>query len=319
MILTITLNPLLERRIFFPSINLGDNYRDTATEFNVGGKGINVSRQLKSLGIDSLAMTILGGENGKKIRALLEKEGLKSTAVKTNSNARDAVILFEEEADRVTSLISPNAEISEEEAKEFISKMDKIIQNCEIVVLSGSSPCKATDKIFPEAISIANKYDKISVLDTYGQHLTQCIEQTPTVIHNNLKEIEDSLQVEFTNEEKIFSFLDWIYGKGIKQAYLTSGGGKVYSSKFDFHFTAQPPTVIVKDATGSGDAFTTGIVYGHYKDLIYSDALRFAIALGSINTTTFDVCSVNLDEAEELKAGIEIFEIGKKMKTLDVP
>jgi len=65
-----------------------------------------------------------------------------------------------------------------------------MIYNCSAVIFSGSSPCFATDDIFPFGIELANKYDKISILDTYGGHLQACLEAQPTVIHNNKDEVE---------------------------------------------------------------------------------------------------------------------------------
>jgi 1-phosphofructokinase family hexose kinase len=319
MVLTVTINPLLERKFFFQFLEHGNEYRSLSPVLNVGGKGINVSRQLKLLNVDSLAFTILGGENGKKIRHLLEKEKINFTATKTSSETREATLLIETERNLVTTLFSENNTVNEVEANDVVAKLEKMIQNCEIVVLSGSSPSVESDIIFPQLIRIANRFDKISVLDTYGKHLEKCIEESPTIIHNNLSEINSSLNLKLTKETEILEFLDYLYKKGIKQAYLTNGDGSIYCSKADFHYKITPPKIKVKDATGSGDAFVAGIVYGHYSDLIFSETLKTAVVLGVMNAQSFDTCNANFDQAKDLIPGLQVLEIGKKMKTIDAP
>ena len=63
MVLTVTINPLLEKKLFFKSL-AGKNNRASEQLYFAGGKGINISRQLDFLGIKNHAITFLGGANG---------------------------------------------------------------------------------------------------------------------------------------------------------------------------------------------------------------------------------------------------------------
>lgn len=319
MVLTVTINPLLERKFFLPQVVNGKEYRSLSPVFSVGGKGINVSRQLKMLNVDSLTFTILGGENGKKIRHLLEKKRINFTTSKTATETREATLLIETEKNCVTTFFSENNIITHAEAIEVISKLEKMIQNCEIVVLSGSTPSVEADIIFPQLIHFANKYDKISVLDTYGNHLKNCIDECPTILHNNLSEIKSSLNVDLQDENDIIEFLNFLYRKGIKQSFITNGADSVFCSKADFHYKIIPPKIDVKDATGSGDAFVAGIVYGHFHDLIFEETVKTAVAAGVINAQSFDVCNADYNDVKEIIPSISVYEIGKKMKTIDAP
>ena len=65
MILTVTINPLLEKVLFFNLLDNNTAQRSYKEELRAGGKGINVSRQLNMLGVENLAFTFLGGNNGK--------------------------------------------------------------------------------------------------------------------------------------------------------------------------------------------------------------------------------------------------------------
>ncbi len=318
MIVTVTLNPLLERRYSFKGINYPGLNREGIVNIKAGGKGINVSRQLNRLNTSSLVFTFLGGTNGKLLREILREENINFTSVKLNSETREGVVIIDERNEKITYLFGADPEVTEDEADEYKEKLEKIIQNCEIVIFSGSSPCKNTDSIIPFGIDAANKFDKISICDTYGMHLADCIKAAPTILHNNIDELQKSLDIELSSEEDILTFLDNLYKSGIKQCYITDAERNFYSSNFDFHFKVKPPVVKSIDSTGSGDSFMAGIIYGWHNDLTFEDGLKLAIKLGAANASRFDVSNITLIETDDLMLKADVIPIGKKMKTLDV-
>ncbi|MCX7798133.1 MAG: PfkB family carbohydrate kinase [Melioribacter sp.] len=317
MILTVTLNPLLERRLIFSSVELGKNNKCVKEYFAAGGKGINVSRQLNFLNVQNLAFTFLGGNNGKILRSILTEEKINFTVQSTKSETRLANVIIEEKTNRITTFFGLNSKVSKEEATEFKNKLDKLIQNCSIVIFSGSSPCEETNDIFSYGISLANKYDKISILDTYGTHLSECIKEAPTVIHNNITEVENSLSIKLNEEKEKIEYLKNLYNKGIKLCFLTDGENPFYVSKFDFIYKVNIPNVNVIDPTGSGDAFTAGIAYGLENSLVFDEFVKIATALGIANAVKLDTCKVTKDEYEKYLNQILLEPIGKKMKILD--
>jgi len=317
MILTITLNPLLERRLVFGKINYGHTNRAEAEYFTAGGKGINVSRQLNLLGIQNTALTFLGGANGKIFRSLITSEHIDANYVSTKDETRHAVITLDKSNNELTTLFGLNSEVSVSEAEEMKSRLEKIIQNCSAVVLSGSSPSPEADSIFPLAIELANKHDKVSILDTYGNHLKECIEQSPTVVHNNIKEVENSLGISLSTEDAKIQFMKDLYRKGIKMCFLTDGSAPIYASKFDFHYKIIPPAVEEKDPCGSGDSFIAGIVYGLEEALVFEQFFKTAAALGTANAAVFETSSVTKEQMKFYYDQIEVLPLGKKMKIID--
>ena len=197
MILTVTLNPLLERRYYYSTLDLSSVNRNGTVILKAGGKGININRQLNKFGIQNIALLFTGGNDGKLIRESLHNEKIIFSDISTKNETRDASIIIDQSAKKVYSFFRSDSEISMSEVESFILKMEKMISTCELVVFSGSSPCRETDVIFPEGIRMANKMDKISVCDTYGDHLEKCLNASPTIIHNNVDEIQSSLGFHF--------------------------------------------------------------------------------------------------------------------------
>ncbi|NOX18408.1 MAG: 1-phosphofructokinase [Chlorobi bacterium] len=317
MILTVTINPLLERRLFFDRINPEGENRAEKEQYVAGGKGINISRQLNVLGIKNIALTFLGGPTSKILRQTLAAEGINYTAVAIRDDMRTATAIFDGEGKRRVSYFSPNFEVTEKEVNEFKSKLAKMIPNASLVVFAGSSPSPLADEIFPFGIETAEKEDKPVLLDTYGAHLEECLKRKPFALHNNLSEIKKSLNVDLNDEEAINEFLMKLYAKGVRLSFLTNGADYVRAAKFDFHYRAKPPQIKEIDAVGSGDAFTAGIIYGLEKSLVFKDSLKFAAALGALNAADIKTCAAPKEEAEKSAEKICVEEIGKKMKIID--
>ncbi len=66
MIFTLTLNPSLDRYLYVDELKEDDTMRVKKVEDYAAGKGIDVSRVIKELGGNSIAISPLGGENGEK-------------------------------------------------------------------------------------------------------------------------------------------------------------------------------------------------------------------------------------------------------------
>jgi 1-phosphofructokinase family hexose kinase len=317
MILTVTINPLLEQRFSFKKSVSDNKNKDGKLIIAAGGKGINVSRQLNVLNTHNSALTFSGGAYGKLFRESIISEGLNVSFIHSKSETRICTVIINLNEKKTQYFFSENSSITKDETDKFITQMEKMIKNCEIVVFSGSSPGKETDIIFPAGIELAKKYNKISICDTYGRHLKNCLSATPQIIHNNYEEVTGSLDDKLQNESDIIEFLDLLYKKGIKQAYLTNGAKNYYASNFDFHHKVTVPKIGAVDSTGSGDALVAGIAYSWHNNLTFEHQTKLATALGTVNATKYDVCNVAADEVNKILDSVAVIPLGKKMKIID--
>lgn len=317
MVLTVTLNPLLEYRLAYGKRIISKIKRGGKVSFAAGGKGINVSKQLKQLGIQNIALTFSGGTFGKLFREAIKKEVLDFSLINVSSETRVCSVIIDSVNKKLSYYFPENPAISKEESNRFILQMEKMIKNCEIVVFSGSSPCNETDEIFPVGIEMAKMYDKISLCDTYGKHLENCYKASPRIVHNNVDEVKNSLSVKLNDEKDKLEFLDSLYKHGIKQTYLTDGANDFYSSNFDFHYKITVPKIESVDSTGSGDSFVSGIIRGWHYNLTFDEQVKFAVSLGAANARVYDVCNVTKKDVDDLPENVEVTPVGKKIKIID--
>ena len=70
LIYTLTLNPAMDKTVVIENLTTGSVNRIQSLRVDVGGKGINVSKCLKTLGTESVAAVILAGESGQYFQVL---------------------------------------------------------------------------------------------------------------------------------------------------------------------------------------------------------------------------------------------------------
>lgn len=317
MVVTITLNPIVERRFYLHNVVPGSANRAKKEALRAGGKGINVSRQIALFGIANVAVTFIGGDSGKLLRRALKEDEINFTPIQLKDEIRTGFVSVDETSKSVTSFFPPNPIVTKNEATDFLDKAMKVINNASVVVLAGSSPSPECDYIFPEIIRRANELDKTVILDTYGDHLENCLNASPTMLHINKSEIEKSLYVTLNDEDSYREILQSFYKKGIKLSFITNGSNSFYASKFDFHYRVDVPVVDEFDATGSGDAFVAGLVIGLEKALVFDEFVNLSVSLGALNAKSEKTCAVTPAELELANYEIRINAVGKKMKIID--
>ena len=318
MVVTVTINPLLEKYLRYPTVHAGAQHRNPEVVYKSGGKGVNVSRQLKHLGIHSTAMLFLGGDRGRHLKKIIDAEGIETVPVRSKAETRLATIAEDTQEQNLYTFFEENPVITEQEAEEFCDRLDKVIANSEIMVFSGSSPSPAADIIFPYGIKKTIDEGKVAIVDTYGSHLKACIDASPTILHANRQELQTSLGLNPETDEAYAEVLTMLYQKGVKQSYITNGKDTGYAAQFDYHYRFMSSAVHQLDATGSGDAFLSGIIHGWYYDNPFDEFLPLAMALGAANAASLEVCRVPMEEAEKIVKECRIEPFGKKMRLVDV-
>ena len=82
MIYTVTFNPSLDYIVSVDDFILGKVNRTSKELIYPGGKGINVSRVLKELGVESSALGFIAGFTGDEIKRNLESDGIATDFVR---------------------------------------------------------------------------------------------------------------------------------------------------------------------------------------------------------------------------------------------
>src|SRR6476619_931135 len=90
---TLTGNLLAERTLEFETWSAGKTQRAVRETFQVGGKGINVSKMLNRLGVPNVALCFVGGATGAECEAWLTERHFAHTTVNTGGNTRSGTVV----------------------------------------------------------------------------------------------------------------------------------------------------------------------------------------------------------------------------------
>lgn len=303
MIYTVTLNPSIDYIVRLDKVNLGSVNRMDSDDKFAGGKGINVSRILKRLGIENTATGFIGGFTGKFITDNLISEGIASNFVEVDQDTRINVKI---KADAETEINGSGPEISTEklaELKEILSSLSP----ADTVVFAGSSPKNLGNVVYKELIGLTRKTGAQVVCDFEGQTLLDSLEFEPLLVKPNNHELGDIFGVKLENLDQIESYARQILTKGAQHVIISMAGDGALLVTRDGAYFAKPIKGNVKNSVGAGDSMVAGFTGEFVRSGDAVEAFKWGVACGTATTFSDDLAT-----ADYIKETYEKVEVEKR-------
>lgn len=156
MIYTITLNPALDRNMLVKELLDDDTTRVISEKLYAAGKGIDVSRVIRELRGQSVALGLVGGFDGLQLEGLLINAGVMTGFTKIASETRTNIILKEQNNGHQYVISAAGPEINATEIGQFYQQIQQI-QDMRYLVLSGSLPRGVTPNLYGQLILAGRK------------------------------------------------------------------------------------------------------------------------------------------------------------------
>jgi 1-phosphofructokinase len=141
-ILTVTLNPAIDRTVWVDALVPGTTVRTAETRASFGGKGINVARGVARIGAPVTALGLAGEDQATPIERYLESLGVPAHFIRTAGETRTNLKIIEQANGRLTEINGSGAEVSPEHVdaleRELLSVVDQ--EDVGVVVFAGSLP-----------------------------------------------------------------------------------------------------------------------------------------------------------------------------------
>jgi 1-phosphofructokinase family hexose kinase len=311
MVMTITLNPMLDKTIYVDRLERGAIQRSSKTEMVAGGKGINVSRQLRRLGIKTKATGFLGGEVGSIVSRLLTEETIEHDFVRTQAATREGLTYLEPDG-TWTAVFEPSLRVEQSSVHELEKKISDLASKSTWIVCGGSSPGDEADDVFYEAIALADRNGISSMLDSYGRAFELGLKAKPTLVKPNKREFEMMFHQSLATESDHVRAVQFLLDQGARYSILTDGGHVFYAGIQGHFWKVTPPQIKAVNATGSGDALVAGILYGFHQGWKFERCLAFGAAAGAANARVWEVANSSLREILSLEASVKIQRLSAK-------
>ena len=317
MIITVTLNPALDKTLQVPSFTPGRRHRTVDQVTMPGGKGVNVARAIKRLGQPVIATGIAGGATGTRIVEALHDESILNDFVRTREESRTNTAVLDPTTGLQTEINERGPAVGPQELELFREKLLYLSKGASICVFAGSLPRGIEPGVYAELIREVKRLGVTTVLDTEGEPLRLAVRADPDVVSPNELEAEELVGQEFNDVEDRAQAVVEMVRLGAREAIMTVRDG-CYASVVDEGQSLYRVTVREQEARsriGSGDAFLAGYVAARYAGRPPVECLRYGVACGAESVQHFGAGMLepgNVDrllaevEAEELHIGAEI-------------
>jgi 6-phosphofructokinase 2 len=284
-IVTLTINPALDKSTFVEQIAPDHKLRCEAPVFEPGGGGINVSRAINRMGGQSVALYLAGGATGQMLSQLLDKEGLTHIPIPSVKWTRENFAVTERSTDRQFRFGMPGSIIPEEEWKYTLMKLEKIRPAPEFIVASGSLPQGVPDDFYARVATIAKQMGAKLILDTSGEALKKAAGIGVYLLKPNSAELAGLAGKEDLAPAEREAFARQLVREGLCEVMVVSLGAKgaLLVTKEEV-FRAEPPAIKPKSTVGAGDSMVAGLVYTLAQGWPLSDVLKYGVAAGTATT-----------------------------------
>ncbi|MCE5259866.1 MAG: PfkB family carbohydrate kinase, partial [Chloroflexi bacterium] len=188
MIFTVTLNPSIDRTLYFSNLKLGEVNRAQKVLTNLGGKGVNVSLALHNLGVASVMMGLAGGTAGELFIHGLSERGLECDFTRISGEMRSNITAVDLAARQTTKLNEPGPRVSPFELERLDQQLAKRLKPGDMVILSGSLPPGAPVDTYARLIHLAKSRGALCALDSSGDALVAGCRAQPEWIKPNIEE-----------------------------------------------------------------------------------------------------------------------------------
>ncbi|APT75325.1 ribokinase [Marinitoga sp. 1135] len=284
MIFTLTMNPSLDRYIYIDKLIPDDTIRAKKIKDYPAGKGIDVSRVIKELGGVSVAVALLGGDNGRKIEEMLDQEGVIYSSVRISHETRMNIILEEETQYRMSM---PGEHVKREKLQKVFDILQSLVREGDTVAISGSLPKGVDPDYYTGLIFSLKQWGAEVFFDADGKNLIAGLDAEPDCIKPNTHELSRLLGKDVPEDDKyeIAREARYVLEKYHLDEILVSMGkyGSVYAN-WDMAMYAYPVDLEVKSAVGAGDSFLAGYILKKNEGI--EEGFRWANAAGNAAVLT---------------------------------
>lgn len=305
MVVTLTLNPAVDRTATVARLTVGGTNRVQSTRQEGGGKGINVSRALAAMGEPSTAMGLFGGAPGRQVLDELP-EGVQSEPNwLRQGDTRTNVKIVAEDTNQTTEFNEAGPWVSTEELESLEARIVGKLSQGDYLVLAGSLPPGVPETFYQRLTTAAKERGVRCVLDTSGPSLAAGLRARPDVVKPNQAEAALTLGRPLHTREAQRQAVRELLQQGPRLVVLSLGGdGAVFGRGRELLWTGLSVET-VRNTVGCGDTMVAAVVYGLQRGWELLRIGRFAAAAAGGTASLEGTAFPSLETIEKLEPLVE--------------
>ena len=309
MIITVTLNPALDKTANLDELQVGELNRLENILVDIAGKGISVARMVSVLGETPLATGFMGEGNGEFILKTLEGLKIPSDFVWVKGDIRTNLKIMDRKS-RLTEINEPGITATESDSLKLFEQLAKKATPNTIFVLSGSR-CQGVDaEIYARMIRLIHHHGAKAFLDVDGEAFEAALLEKPDFIKPNRHELLELFKVRGDLSLcQLKELCQQLLQRGVPQMALSMGGEGAMFLTGDKCVYGKGLKVICRSPVGAGDSLVAAVAYGTKRKLSWEEMARLAIAASAGAVTTEGTKPPSREVIEELLLQVELREL----------
>lgn len=279
MVYTVTCNAALDYVVRAENFKPGTLCRAGEETLRAGGKGLNVSVMLETLGVPSVALGFAAGFTGEVILEEIRSLGIAEDFIHVGGFSRINVKLIQE--GRETEINGRGPYVSPGAVAQLLGKV-RALPAHSLLVLAGSVPDSLPRNFYAQLLADAARPDLRVAVDAEGELLSSALACGPWVIKPNIHELSALFGARPRTRCEVFDRARELCARGAQNVIVSLGaegalmaaqaGGELYVPAFRGKAV---------DTVGAGDSLLAGFIAAKEGGATDAEALRFGVAAGS--------------------------------------
>lgn len=305
MIVTLTINPAVDRTISVDRLAFDDRAYILSSNDSPGGRGINASRVIHSYGGDTIAIVPAGGERGRLFESYLHDSGFRIVTVPIRNEMRQNFTIIDRHGLTV-KLNELGPRLQRDELASVEGTVEAHLGQASWLMLCGSLPPGVPCDFYAQLITRAKKKGVKTLLDTDGEALSQGVEAGPTLASPNQQEAERLLNTVLLTRSHSLAALERIQAMGAESVVLSLGSRGAVAIQGRKTWELIPPRVEAISPIGAGDALAAAIAWSLDSGASLEEAARLGVAAGTASAKLPGMDFASLAQTREVYRDIEV-------------
>jgi 1-phosphofructokinase family hexose kinase len=305
LIVTLTINPAVDRNVSADRLVFEDRAYILDTSLSAGGRGINASRVIHSFGGKTLAIATSGGDTGHKFEELLKTSNFPVQVVRIAHEMRTNLTISDKQGLTIKlNEIGPKIEPAELQA--IAEAVESSLTGADWLMICGSLPPSVPAQFYSDLIQLAHKRKVKTLLDTDGDALLHGLEAEPTTVAPNQQEAERLLNKALITRTHFFEAVDRIHAMGAESVILSLGSRGVVAKNSEGMMEVIPPRIDAVCPIGAGDAMAAAFIWAMGTKNDFRDAVKWGVAAGTASAKLPGLSFASLEQTKEIYKRVEI-------------
>lgn len=309
MIVTVTLNPALDKTVSVSRLMINGVNRVVSTRLDAGGKGINVSKVIKTLGGDTMAMGILGGESGMYIQHSMAQNGINSKFCFVDAPTRTNIKIVDTSMHTYTDINERGEPVNDAVLANVFENVCGVVKEGDTVVFAGTNPPDTRPELLADWTKSLREKGIQVCLDATGEAMRLALDAGPNLIKPNKAELEEICGRRLYFDIDVIAAAKELISAGVERVTVSLGAEGALFVTEDQVIRAYGVHVPVVSTVGCGDAMMAAIVYYLQEGCSWQDVVKRAIAVSAAHVMCPGTEPAQLSQIEPLFEQVRIDEL----------